>query len=306
MNDGFIALDWGSSNFRAYQIDRQGKVADQVSSAWGIAKIDRDEIPTVLNEVAARWPEQADAIYCCGMIGSTIGWSDVPYIECPVAPRQLAEILPILDIGEHRVNVSPGLRCTSIYGQPDVMRGEEMQFLGYLYQQKEISSATGMICMPGTHSKWLVVEQGSAAHFSTAMTGDIFAAMSLSGLLKPHLGEKALLSPAFLEGIEYAKVGGAAARQLFSVRSRVVVGQLADSDASSFASGILIGGEINDALAVYSPWLSNSSITLIGSPSLCGLYQAALTQFDLESTILNAGDACIDGFKFINSLKGGH
>lgn len=303
MKEGFIALDWGSSNCRAYKVNAQGNIEGQIDSPKGVAKISREEIPSVLGEIVTQWPDVADTIYACGMIGSTVGWESVPYIECPTFPTQFAETLPILDINGVKLNVSPGLRCTSIFGQPDVMRGEEMQYLGFLYNQEEVSTATGLICMPGTHSKWLVVENGAAKHFSTVMTGDVFAALSQNGLLKSHLCGKAVISPAFFEGVDYALKGGALGRQLFSVRSRVVLGELAESDATSYASGILIGGEINDALAVYGRWLEFSPVTLIGSRDFCELYKAALAYCVRESTIIEAGQACIDGFKLINEFK---
>ncbi len=304
MKNGFIAIDWGSSNCRAYKVNGEGQIVSQLSSPKGVAQISREEIPMVLGEIVRRWPDEADTIYACGMIGSTVGWESVPYISCPVLPTQFAETLPILDIGGTKINVSPGLQCESIFGQPDVMRGEEIQYLGFLYGKKDVSNVTGIVCMPGTHSKWLVVENSCAKHFSTVMTGDIFAAMSQNGLLKTHLSGQAVVCSAFFEGVDYAMKGGALGRQLFSVRSRVVLEELSESDATSYASGILIGGEINDALSTYRQWLGHVPITLIGSLDLCELYRAAIEHSGYESTILDAGQACIDGFKLINEFKG--
>jgi 2-dehydro-3-deoxygalactonokinase len=258
-----------------------------------------------VDALVIKWPEEAGAIFCCGMITSTIGWENVPYLQCPISATDLAATLPILEIGAHRLHVSPGLSCQSIYGQPDVMRGEEIQYLGYLSALPEGGNTQGMICMPGTHSKWLSVEKGEARHFSTTMTGDVFEALSQNGLLRTHLTEAVTFSSAFIEGLEYARSGGSLARQLFSVRSRVVIGDLENEDAASYASGILIGSEIVDVLDAYADLIGSEAITLIGSRALCDLYKSTLEHFGQSARIIESHDACIDGFRLLGRLKAG-
>ena len=303
MDTGFIAVDWGSTNFRAYRVDVNGNVIDQVSSDQGVAKISRDDMPAIVDALVIRWPEEAGAIFCCGMIASTIGWENIPYLQCPISATGLAATLPILEIGGHVLHVSPGLSCQSIFGQPDVMRGEEIQYLGYLSALPEGSNIQGMICMPGTHSKWLSVQKGEAKHFSTTMTGDIFAALSQNGLLRTHLTETVTFSAAFIEGLEYARSGGSLPRQLFSVRSRVVTGDLKNKDAASYASGLLIGSEIDDALQAYADYIGSEAITLIGSIALCDLYKNALEHFGQSARIIESHNACIGGFRLLARLK---
>lgn len=304
MNSGFISIDWGSSNFRAYRVNALGDTVEHIDMPKGIARIEHGDIPRILDEVASNWPEEAQTIYCCGMISSTIGWQELPYLSCPISTEELVRSLSVLKIGDHLVNTSPGLRCISTFGKPDVMKGEEIQYLGFQRSRKQTDNKNAMVCMPGTHSKWMSVEDGRATHFSTAMTGDIFAALSASGLLKPHLGDPVAFTDAFIEGVEYARSGGALARLLFSVRSRVVSGELNNGDASAYASGILIGNEISDALSAYQEYRDGTAITLIGAKQMCELYRDALALFDQTSTILDASDACINGFKYVSEVRG--
>ena len=47
-----IAVDWGTSNLRAYRLDRHGQVRDQVASANGITKVAPGGFPAVLLETS--------------------------------------------------------------------------------------------------------------------------------------------------------------------------------------------------------------------------------------------------------------
>ena len=78
----YIAVDWGTTNRRAYLIDAGGAVLDTVRDDRGVLAIERSDYP---REVAAlRERLGALPVIAAGMIGSTRGWVDAPYVPAPV------------------------------------------------------------------------------------------------------------------------------------------------------------------------------------------------------------------------------
>lgn len=303
MSGGFIAIDWGSTNFRAFRVGEDGSVRDKHAEPLGIADLSKQQMGDVIESLVRRWPAESDALYCCGMIGSTIGWEEVPYLSCPIKPDQLVRHSPVLTIRNNRVRISPGLACKSVFGPPDVMRGEELQYLGALTLVPRLQTGHGLLCMPGTHTKWVAVDRGVLLHFSTSMVGDIFNALRKNSLLKHHLTADSTASPAFEEGVEYGRSGGGLSRMLFSVRSRSVTRELPNANAASYASGIMIGNDVADALDAYREYANDVPIVLIGNPSLCTLYQTALRVCRHDAVVLDAEDACILGFQSVRAIS---
>ena len=68
----------------------------------------------------------------------------------------------------------PGISTRGADGAPDVIRGEETQVFG------ASEGGSEHFVTPGTHSKWITVEDGEITGFSSYMTGEVFA------LLKTH------------------------------------------------------------------------------------------------------------------------
>lgn len=49
------------------------------------------------------------------------------------------------------------------------MRGEEIQIAGYLAEKPDFD---GVICLPGTHTKWVRISAGEIVGFATFLTGE--------------------------------------------------------------------------------------------------------------------------------------
>ena len=88
----------------------------------------------------------------CGMVGSAIGWLEAPYLPCPAELYELAENPGGVRDG---VFIVPGMRCSNPLGAPDVMRGEETQLLGARRLRRSLNDGKQLVCMPGTHTKWV-------------------------------------------------------------------------------------------------------------------------------------------------------
>ena len=130
-----------------------------------------------------------------GMAGSDIGWRNVPYVEAPAALADLAQALEWID---ERTAIVPGVCCRD-EGRVDVMRGEEVQFLGAV--AAGLVPADSLLCQPGTHCKWAELKAGAITRFTTAMTGELFALLSSNGLLARQLTGVVEPGSAFLEGV---------------------------------------------------------------------------------------------------------
>ncbi len=274
MPSAFLALDWGTTNLRAWRIGAGGQVEDHQEFPLGVGKLAPGEAAARLRDtVRPRMGAETLPAIACGMIGSTLGWVEVAYLDCPVD-------LAGLKAGLHRVAtegppvwIVPGLRCQRPDGGPDVMRGEETHILGWAAAQPDRARGERLICHPGTHPKWVRLVDGRVEAFVTAMSGELFDILGKHGVLKsPDAPDD---PAAFDEGLAAAGDGGALASRLFTVRSRVVGGGMAAAKARSYLSGLLIGAEAAGVPSLFgvSP---GAPICVIGDLKLCVLYRRAL------------------------------
>lgn len=299
--DGFVGINWGSSNFRAYRVNADGSIRDERTAPAGVAMLDREGMTRVLNDALVGW-EDCGTRYATGMIGSNIGWTAVPYVDCPASMTDLSHALVEARIGDHAVLIVPGLACTRMDDMPDILRGEEMELFGALACAKG-DDAPSHVVLPGTHTKWVSLADGAVRTFMTAMSGEIYDRMTSAGLLASVVSGAARPGDFFTLGVEEgmsAEPGLTVA--LFSVRARVIRGKMPAEEAASYLRGLLIGSEIGDALRLY-PDLSTISVPLIGNAALCELYKAALSIAGCRSTIVDARHACVTGLAALHELR---
>ena len=169
----FIAIDWGSTAFRAWAMGLDGTILGAVTAEDGLKSVSNRDFDGVVSRHCGAWlsahPEVP--VILCGMVGSRTGWVEAPYVDCPVAPRLLAAQAAPLTIAGHRAAILPGACTRSPAGDVDVMRGEELQLLG-LAETAGLTDAT--VCIPGTHSKWARLDNGELTGFRTFVTGELF------------------------------------------------------------------------------------------------------------------------------------
>ena len=235
-----LACDWGTTNLRAWTLDADGAVVAQQDFPLGVSKLAPGEAARRFeSEVRPALDAETMPAILCGMIGSNLGWTAAPYADCPAGLADLARSLTEVAPG---VRIVPGLRCDGIAGAPDVMRGEETQILGWLAQHSERQTGRHLLCHPGTHAKWVVIEDGRIVRFITAMTGELFAVLSQHSVLRSEA--PATDDAAFDEGLAAAGGGDALAARLFTARARVVGGKAEAQSTPSYLSGLLIGAEV--------------------------------------------------------------
>ncbi|MGZ8406776.1 MAG: 2-dehydro-3-deoxygalactonokinase [Caulobacteraceae bacterium] len=289
----FLAADWGTTNLRAWVVGEDGAVLAEERFPWGVGKLPRGEAGRRLEEsIRPTLNAQELPAVLCGMIGSTLGMIEVPYIECPASMDDLAAAMG--RAGETPSTlIAPGVRCRRADGDPDVMRGEETKILGWVSLDAERARGRRLLCLPGTHPKWAVIEDGRLTRFLTAMTGEVFAVLSCHSVLKTEEGPED--ADAFLAGVERGRAEGALAAKLFSARSRVVGGDMAPGAVRDYLSGLLVGEETARLPVMLG--CQGSPIDLVGDPELCRFYSVALREGGADVAVHDGDEAVLAGLR---------
>jgi len=296
VSNKLIVIDWGTSNFRAQLLDQGGTVCDSFSSEKGVGKLTREAMREEVLQLHNLWPDANADILACGMVGSSLGLVEAPYLSCGVGTADIAAAITTTAVDDIQLHIVPGVRCHNTATGWDVMRGEELQAVGWAALQTDGSKASGLCVMPGTHSKWARLQEGRIEHFSTAMTGEIFALLTQQGLLRHHITADVAYGPAFERGLAQGAQQTGLARHLFSVRANSLHRELSTADASGFVSGLLIGAEIADALVLNNWTAASGPVHIIGASKLIELYSKALAYFKVESTTTDSHRATTAGF----------
>lgn len=278
MTTRLIGLDWGSTHLRAYRFGERGEVEAVRSLPCGVRQLPANGFADAFAKAVDGWPNVP--VIACGMVGSRNGWLEVPYLDTPVGMDHLAAALTPLAANDGRtVHIVPGLRDPS---RPDVMRGEETQVAGVLAQEERAASRARLL-LPGTHSKWVRVQDGGVSGFATVMTGELYGLLNQHSILGAALPAPVADDDAFQRGVLAARDSGAAGAlaRVFSARTLMLDGALAPTSVADFLSGLLIGEELRMALA--AGWVQASdTITMVGDDALCARYLRAAGAFELH------------------------
>jgi 2-dehydro-3-deoxygalactonokinase len=264
-----IAVDWGTSNFRAFRLDEAGKILARRSfPGGGILSVQEGRFAEMLSDQVSDWLIDGERrVLLCGMVGSRHGWAEARYISCPVTVADLASSAIHVPFDAAQVLIVPGVIGADLCGTPEVMRGEETQVMGMM----EACGGAGLVCLPGTHSKWIHLRDSTIVRFITCMTGEVFAALRTGTILaKLMTQDLAVDHPAFLRGVAKSSEPGGLLHHLFSVRTLTLTDQLTQESSASFLSGLLIGHEVRDSMP------QGSHVHLVGAAPLCSLYAEAI------------------------------
>ena len=284
----YVAVDWGTSSFRLWLVDRAGNVLGERRSHEGMMAAAKPGFATVLqSHLEAVGAAPGLPVIVCGMAGARQGWVEAGYVD---TPAQLASILQhaVPVPGQNRdIRILPGIAQRDPKA-PDVMRGEETQLLGALGVD---ATDDAVVCMPGTHSKWVRVSGGTVDRFATFMTGELFDVISRETILSHAVtgaGEAEDID-AFKSAVMAAfKTPAFAANLLFQVRSGQLLYGGTPSSAREKISGTLIGLELAAGLAGEVP---RTGITLVASGRLQMLYQLAFDTVAVSVRSIEAEDA---------------
>ena len=264
-----IGVDWGTTSFRAYRITADGTIRDQRTSRRGILNVPDGRFGDTLRDEIGPWLAAGEAhVLLSGMIGSRQGWKEAPYVPTPAGATEIAAALVEIEFDWAKVKLVPGVSGADESGTAEVMRGEETQVLGVLPMLGE----GAVCCLPGTHSKWVQVNDGRIASFSTHMSGEVYAALRGSTILGRMMRDGPADGAPFDAGVRRSSEPGGLLHHLFGVRALGLSGRLAETDAPAYLSGIVIGHEIRAALRE-----GGTVVHVIGAPDLTALYARAIS-----------------------------
>ena len=285
---GYVAVDWGTSSFRLWLVDREGHVLGERRSQEGMMAAGKLGFATVLqSHLDALGAANDLPVIICGMAGARQGWVEAGYIDTPAHLATVLERAVAVPAAARDIRILPGIAQRNP-NAPDVMRGEETQLLGALGME---AADDAVVCIPGTHSKWAIVKGGTVERFATFMTGELFSAVSRETILSHAVAgaEEAEDISAFKSAVVAAFEHPAlAANLLFQVRSSQLLYGGTASAARERISGTLIGLELAAGLAGDRP---SSGITLVASGRLQLMYQLAFETLAVPVRSIDAEEA---------------
>ena len=280
MTDNFVAVDWGSTHRRIFHVAADGSVIRRSADDRGLRAI--SDFPAEIARL--RGETGALPLLLAGTVGSNRGWVEVPYVA---APARLGDVAAGVQRVADGVFIVPGVNVADPL-RPDIMRGEEVQLLGALALGL---IGEGLVCLPGTPSKGVVVDDGAIDSFRTVMTGDIFAALQSASVLSDLLVDAPACDAVFAAGVDHGLEANDLTAELFTTRARVLTAGLSRADAASRISGLLIGADVRTGLGHRRA----DVVPLIGSPRLCEFFALALQRAGREAVVIDGDAAFVAG-----------
>jgi 2-dehydro-3-deoxygalactonokinase len=284
----YVAVDWGTSSFRLWLMDRVGHVLGERRSNEGMMTAGKLGFAAVLqSHLEAVGAPRALPVIVCGMAGARQGWVEAGYVDTPAPLASVLQQAVAVPGQDRDIRILPGIAQRD-RNAPDVMRGEETQLLGALDLK---AAGDALVCMPGTHSKWVNVRGGTVERFATFMTGELFGAVSSATILSHAVAgaDQAIdidaFKPAVIAAFERPAL---AANLLFQVRSGQLLHGGTPASAREKISGTLIGLELAAGLAGQA---STAGITLVASGRLQTLYRLAFDTVAVAVRSIEAEDA---------------
>lgn len=288
----WIGVDWGSSYVRAWAMSQQGEVLAMTSSPQGSSTLSSAQYETVLFHLIEVWlpTDKILPIIICGMAGSRQGGQEVAYQTLPITSPNILHLTSITtQSARFAVYMLAGL---SQLQPADVMRGEETQIAGFLGDNPQF---TGTLILPGTHSKWVHIQQGVVMNFSTCMTGELFHLLSTQSVLRHSVQSEAWSEAAFLQGFQNSfQQPEQFMANLFTLRADHLLQQVEPSIAKARLSGLLLGAECA-AMRSKGFMEPHSPVGVIANPTLTQLYTQALQVLQLVSLGLNGERLTVNG-----------
>ena len=281
MKTEWIAVDWGTSHLRAWAM--QGDtVLDQAQSDLGMARVAPGAFQSALLALVQDWlgdaPVDVDRLRH-GWRAARLGRSAL--CRCPLGPGTKCAG----SCSRHR-SAYPGLyragsetsgaaRCDAGRRNPD------RRISGRAHQNWD-----GVLCLPGTHTKWVQVSAGEVISFRTFMTGEMFDLLCGQSVLKHSVGEgwdDAAFAEAAADTLSkpenwLAVCLGCARRTCCRGRTTAI--------ARARLSGLLIGAE----LAATRPYWLGQQLAIIGADEVSKIYAQALQQ---QGAFVETADATL-------------
>lgn len=285
----WLGVDWGTSTLRVWAVADSQKVLQSAESDQGMSALQPGAFEAALLSLVSQWlPSKCVMpVIACGMVGARQGWVEAPYVSVPCKPLNAGSMVTAATHDPRlHVRVVPGL---SQADPPDVMRGEETQIAGYLATHADF---VGVLCLPGTHTKWVRVDRGSVLGFSTFMSGELFAILSTHSTLRYGMSCDGWNESMFLEQLARTlKQPEMLTASLFGIRARSLLQELPGGSAQAALSGLLLGIELAGTRSLWH----DSHTVIIGKDTLAERYATALASQGASATTHSGEELVLTG-----------
>nr|WP_166180330.1 2-dehydro-3-deoxygalactonokinase [Altererythrobacter segetis] len=290
MSGSLVIGDWGNTRLRLWRLEN-GAVAERREGPGMVHTADpRGALPALLED----W--SAEQVILCGMAGARNGLHETPYVSCPTDVAAWSDQVARFNLDGRKITIAPGVAEAKDRGGRDVMRGEETQIFGAIAHDPRLATGHHLFVLPGTHSKWVRVEDGQIIGFNTHMTGELFALLETSTLCMAA-GEATNDDDddeGFSAGLARSADGAVLTAGLFEGRAAQLLDGKSPGWARGFVSGLLIGAETR-AQTVSGP----TAVVMIGEPGLTARYKDALAHWDVKGTVLDGEQCAIAGLRLL-------
>ena len=301
----FIAVDWGGSNFRAYAIDINGEVRQRTKAHQGVLRIKDENYSGTIKRLLGKWFNKYPGvpIVMSGMVGSSHGWQEIEHVEAPVSMYELANYIE--KVFNHRfdrdIYIVPGVKAYRKNGVSfDEMRGKEVQVFGAL-QEIENKDKKQLICLPGSHSKWVEVNDGVITDIHTFVTGELISLLSRTTLISTFIQCSNYDAEGFAKGLEVAKDSKSILSDLYTVYTEGASENVPHMQLSSYLSALIIASEVKAAKEIFP---DNQAITVVGAPWLIEMYQQTCDLFGFTMQGIKSDVATVIGLNDLyDSMK---
>lgn len=301
-----VLIDWGTTNARAYRLAPDGTLRDSRRLARGIRQVPAGGFPGALDELLGPWRSEFGSppeILMSGMVGSRQGWIEAPYVPCPARLDELARRLCAVPKARN-VRIVPGICRGAAGDRHDVMRGEEVQAFGAAE-----AADRALLCLPGTHSKWVLRERDAIVDFATAMTGEVFQVLRQHSLLGALMTSAAaddgplsdVAADCFRRGLDRSGEAGGLLHHLFSVRAEGLFDAIPAVGLETYLSGILVGHEIRAMVGLF---VAAGPVRLVAGGRLAEAYQAAFRHLGMAVETVDVETATLRGLARILERAG--
>ena len=250
-------------------------------------QLDRDGFGPELDRCLAAMAVPADTpVLICGMAGAAQGWREAPYLDAPCELSEIGNISVQVEYDGRDIRILPGIAQRERTA-PDVMRGEET----ILYGLARTGRGDATVCLPGTHAKWAHLSGGHLAGFRTMMTGEMFALLDETSILRHTVGTSGWSDDDFAAAVAEAHAAPAdCLGRLFGLRAGPLLFGDAAPSGSARLSGLLIGTEIAICMAA-----NDAPLCLVATGGIADRYAAALTTLSIDFGKADAEDTVRNG-----------
>ncbi len=263
-----ITIDSGTTNSRIRLVrEKDTKVLDVIKKPVGVRDTaitgNSDSLKTRLSQGLQELifrngleKEQIQYIVAAGMITSDLGLYKVDHIEAPSKIEDFARSsavqrfdlffnIPCIFIPgmKNRAGAFKGIQAEEI-SELDVMRGEEVETFGLLKQLG--LTGKGTILLPGSHTKFVFVNNGEIESCYTTLGGEAIHSISRGTILSDSLSKNLVASiepEHLLAGYQSSKKHGLT-RALFQVRLLHLYDIMNENQRSNYLVGAVIASDM--------------------------------------------------------------